>query len=115
MFRRSERVILLLFTIITVNVTVSMGLLQEQTFERVSFKDGKLIKFSLARSIRTCVDSCLQLCECRYVRFTKSSKLCQLFEDVLLYYGSAAMPPFSDEIDFKKVLLRHFISSRDQA
>ena len=85
MLRRSERVILLFFfTIFTVSVTVSMGLLQEQTFERVRFIDGKLIKSSLARSIRTSVDSCLQLCECRYVRFTKSSKVCQLFEDVLL-------------------------------
>jgi len=59
MFRRSQQVILLLFTIITVSVTVGMGLLQEQTFERVRFIDGKLIKFSLARSIRTCVDSAL--------------------------------------------------------
>jgi len=106
MFRRSQQVILLLFTIITVNVTVSMELLQEQTFERVSFKEGKLTKSILARSVQTCVVFCLQLHECRYVRFTKRSATCQLFEDVLLYYGSAATPLLSDEVDMKKVWCR---------
>jgi len=104
-------VFVLLFMIVTVSITVSDALMQEQTFERVKFMDGKLIKSILVRSIRTCVDSCLQLCECRYVRFTKSSKVCQLFEDVLLYYGSSATPPFTDEVDFKKVLLRFFFKS----
>ena len=106
MFRRSQQVILLLFTIITISVTVGMGLLQEQTFERVSFKDGKLIKSSLARSVQTCVVFCLHLYECRYVRFNRSSTICQLFEDVLLYYGSAATPLLSDEVDMKKVWCR---------
>ena len=114
MFKRSKLVLVLLFMIFTVSITVSEALVQEQTFERVKFMDGKLIKSILVRSIRTCVDSCLQLCECRYVRFTKSSKLCQVFEDVLLYYGSSATPPFSDEVDFKKVLLRLFKISRDK-
>jgi len=83
--------------------TVSVGLLQEQTFERVIIKYGKAIKSSQARSVLTCVDSCLQQCECRYERFTKSSKVCELFGEVLVYYGSEQTPPSSDVVDFKKV------------
>jgi len=89
---------------------VSVGLLQEQTFERVSIKYGKVIKTSQVRSVRTCVDTCLQHCECRYVRFTKNSKVCQLFDDVLLYYGIEQTPPSLDVVDFKKVSLRLFNS-----
>ena len=86
--------------------TVSVGLLQEQTFERVIIKYGKVIKSSQTRSVMTCVDSCLQHYECRYVRCTKSSKVCELFGDVLLYYGSVATLPPSDVDDFKKVFNR---------
>jgi len=107
MFTHSKAAILSLCVIFT----VSISLLQEQTFERVSIKYGNVIKSIQARSIRTCVDSCLQLCECRYVRFTKSSKGCQLFADVLLYYGSAATPSSSDVVDFKKVFTR-FVNSK---
>jgi len=93
--------------------TVSVGLLQEQTFERVIIKYGKVIKSSPTRSVLTCVDSCLQHCECRYVRFTKSSKVCELFVNVLLYYGSVATLPPADVDDFKKVFNWVFISKAD--
>ena len=106
MFTHSKAVILSLCVIFT----VSISLLQKQTFERVSIKYGNLIKSIQARSIRTCVDSCLQHCECRYVRFTKSSKGCQLYADVLLYYVSGETLPSSDVVDFKKVLLWVFYS-----
>jgi len=105
MYRYVKQAILSLVLIFT----VSVGLLQEQTFERVSIKYGKVIKSSQTRSVRTCVDSCLQHCECRYVRFTKKSKVCQLFDDVLLYYGNEQTPS-SDVVDFKKVYFRVFDS-----
>ena len=73
--------------------TISVGLLQEQTFERVIIKYGKVIISIQTRSVLTCVFSCLQQCECRYVRFTKSSKVCELFGNVLVYYGSEQTPP----------------------
>jgi len=90
--------------------TASVGLLQEQTFERVIIKYGKVITSIQTRSVVTCVDSCLQHCECRYVRFTKSSKGCELFGNVLVYYGSEQTPPSSDVVDFKKVSLQVFNS-----
>ena len=90
--------------------TGSVALLQEHTFERVTIKYGKVITISQALSIRTCVYSCLQHCECRYVRFTKSNNSCQLFVDVLLYYGSNSMPSSSDVVDFKKVCLLYIHS-----
>jgi len=86
--------------------TVSVGLMQEQTFERVVIKYGKVITSIQTRSVLTCVDSCLQQCECRYVRFTKSSKVCELFGDVLVYYGSEQTPSSSDVVEFKKVYYR---------
>ena len=107
MFRHSKPVIWSLSMI----VSVSVGLLQEQAFKRVHIKYGILIKYSPTRSIRTCVDYCLQHCECRYVRFTKSTQGCQLFDDVLLHYGSEPTPPTSDVSDFKKVYYR-FINSK---
>jgi len=108
MFTHSKAVILSLCVIFTVIIS----LLQEQTFERVSIKYGKVITSIQARSIRTCMDSCLQHCKCRYVRFTKSNKGCQLFADVLLYYGAATTLP-SDVVDFKKVFNRFSNSKID--
>jgi len=109
MFTNSKSAILSFFMIFS----VSVGLLQEQTFERVNIKYGNVIKSSPARSVRTCVDSCLQDCECRYVRFTKSSKVCQLFGEVLVYYGSATTRPSSDVVDFKKVYTQ-FINGKNR-
>jgi len=106
MFRQIKQVLCTLSMIFC----VSVELLQEQTFERVSVKYGKVMKSSQARSVRTCVDLCLQHCECRYVRFIKSTKECQLFDYVLLYYGSEQTPPSLDVVDFKKVKLRFFNS-----
>lgn len=100
MLRHSEPVFLSYFIIFA----VSVALLQEHTFERVSIKYGKAITFVQARSVRTCMDSCIHHCQCRYVRFTKSTKGCQLFDSVLLYSGGEISHPDSDVVDFKKVL-----------
>ena len=107
MFGHSKPVMLSLFVVFT----VSIALLQENTFERVSIKYGKVISISQARSVFTCVESCLQHCECRFVRFTKINNTCQLFADVLLYYGSNSMPSSSDVVDFKKVCLKYIHSN----
>jgi len=103
MFGHSKPVILSLVVVFT----VSIALLQENTFERVIIKYGNVISISHVRSDFTCVESCLHRFECRFVRFTKSNNSCQLFADVLLYYGSNSMPSSSDVVDFRKVCLRY--------
>jgi len=106
MFGHSNSVILSLFVVFT----ASIALLQENTFERVIIKYGKVITISQARSVFTCVESCLNHCECRFVRFTKNNNSCQLFTDVLLYYGSNFTSSSLDDVDFKNVCLRYIHS-----
>jgi len=83
--------------------TVTAALLQQQTFERSRFKDGTVIRSIQERSLYTCVELCLQLRECRYLRFIKLSKECQLYSYVLLYYGNESSD--EDVVDIKKVTL----------
>ena len=109
MFGHSKPVMLSLFVVFT----ASIALLQENTFERVIIKYGNVISISQVRSIRTCVELCLHRCECRFVRFTKSNRICQLFADVLLYYGSNSMPS-SDVVDFRKVCIRYIHSNTNR-
>jgi len=77
--------------------------IQQQQFEEARFISEYALRERQTKSAIICVGHCLQIAECRAVRYKRSCGNCQLFSDVLWLYGSDIPPRDPDVVEYKMV------------
>ena len=96
--------ILTILVCFLVIINLVLTLIQQQQFEEARFVSEYALSERQTKSAIICVGHCLQIAECRAVRFTRSCGNCQLFSDVLWLYGSEIPPLDSDVVEYKMVI-----------
>ena len=95
--------ILTILVCFLVIINLVLTLIQQQQFEEARFVSEYALSERQTKSAIICVGHCLQIAECRAVRYKRSCGKCQLFSDVLWLYGSEIPPRDPDVVEYKMV------------